>query len=95
MFDKIKLKYQDLLVVSQASPEWLGRQRFDIYLPEINVAIEYNGIQHYKSVGLFGGDEGLLQTQLRDIEKERSVRRTFVNYWRFKRDIILIRFLVG
>ena len=72
LFDKIKLRYKGLLVVPQASPEWLGRQRFDIYLPEINAAIEYNGIQHYKSVGLFGGDEGLIQTQLRDIEKRKK-----------------------
>lgn len=72
LFDKIKLRFKGLLVVPQASPEWLGRQRFDIYLPEINAAIEYNGIQHYKSVGLFGGDEGLIQTQLRDIEKRKK-----------------------
>jgi len=69
LYDKIKLKFSNLTVISQASPHWLGRQRFDIYLPEINLAIEYNGVQHYKAVDLFGGEQGLIQTQQRDFEK--------------------------
>ena len=74
LFDKIKLKYKKLLVVSQGAPMWLGRQRFDIYMPEINAAIEYNGVQHYEAVGLFGGYEGLKRTQLRDEEKRRKCK---------------------
>lgn len=72
LYDRIKLRFQKLTIVSQASPEWLGRQRFDIYIPEINAAIEYNGLQHYKAVGLFGGHEGLKQTQARDEEKRKK-----------------------
>ena len=53
-------------VVHQASPEWLGRQRFDIFIPELKLAIEYQGQQHYKPISLFGGEEGFLQTQKRD-----------------------------
>lgn len=75
LFDKIKLNYKNLLIVSQASPEWLGRQRFDIYIPEINVAIEYNGVQHYQAVGLFGGEEGLKQTKLRDEQKRKKCKQ--------------------
>lgn len=74
LFDKIKLNYKKLVIVSQASPEWLGRQRFDIFIPELNVAIEYNGLQHYEAVGLFGGEEGLRQTQFRDEEKRRKCK---------------------
>ena len=32
---------------------------FDFYLPELNVAIEYQGIQHYKPVEKFGGEKQL------------------------------------
>ena len=32
---------------------------FDFYLPEKNIAIEYQGIQHYKPVKAFGGEEQL------------------------------------
>jgi hypothetical protein len=41
-------------VVSQGSPEWLRPQRFDIYFPDLNIAIEYQGEQHFTPVD-FGG----------------------------------------
>ena len=43
---------------------------FDFYVPKHNLLIEYNGIQHYEPVEVFGGDEGLLGTQKRDKIKE-------------------------
>ncbi len=52
-------------------PAWLGRQRFDIYLPSRNIAIEYNGPQHYEPLELFGGAKGLMKTQRRDKLKRR------------------------
>ena len=33
-----------------------GKAYIDFYLPEYNIAIEYNGIQHYKPIYHFGGD---------------------------------------
>lgn len=32
--------------------------QFDFYLPEYNICIEYDGIQHFKKIERFGGDEG-------------------------------------
>lgn len=44
---------------------------FDFYLPEFNICIEFNGKQHYESIGWFGGEEALKNTILRDnIKKE-------------------------
>lgn len=31
-------------VESNVSPEWLGKQELDIYMPEYNIAIEYDGV---------------------------------------------------
>lgn len=31
--------------------------RFDFYLPDYNICIEFNGIQHYKEIKYFGGKE--------------------------------------
>ena len=39
----------------------------DFYLPKYNTVIEYNGQQHYKEMGYFGGKEKLEQTQDRDL----------------------------
>ena len=40
--------------------------RFDFFLPEYNTLIEYQGEQHYRSVPLFGGDEGYKRRQEND-----------------------------
>ena len=53
---------------------WLkfNRKMFlDFYLPEYKVAIECHGLQHFKSIDLFGGDEFFKLTQERDKEKKR------------------------
>jgi len=39
---------------------------YDFYLPKFNVIIEYNGMQHYKSIGFFGGQKGFEYLQSRD-----------------------------
>lgn len=62
-------------IISQYAPKWLKGQRFDIFIEELNVAIEYNGIQHFKSIDFFGGDEGLAKTQFLDNQKrEKSLK---------------------
>ena len=33
---------------------------FDFYLPDYNLCIEYDGKQHYKPIGYFGGEEGFV-----------------------------------
>ena len=43
---------------------------FDIYLPKYNVAIEYDGEQHFYPCDLFGGDIGFARTKERDRIKD-------------------------
>ena len=45
---------------------------FDFYLPKQNIIIEYQGIQHYKPVKEFGGDEAYKNQIIRD-----SIKRNF------------------
>lgn len=69
LFNYINLLFPQFTVQREATPSWLNRQRFDVYVPELNLAIEYQGKQHYMAVELFGGEEGLQKTKLRDKEK--------------------------
>ena len=39
---------------------------YDFYLPEHNILIEYDGIQHFEPIKYFGGEEALISAQLRD-----------------------------
>lgn len=44
--------------------------KFDFYLPKHNICIEYDGVQHFKSIDFFGGYERLKYTQLCDSIKD-------------------------
>ena len=61
-------------IAYQYSPQWLGRQRFDVYIKSLNIAVEYNGKQHYEPVDFFGGIEGFNNTIRRDQEKRRKCK---------------------
>lgn len=74
LLKSISEHYPHYQIISQYSPSWLKPQRFDIYIAEKNIAIEYNGIQHYEKVEYFGGELGLLNTQKRDTEKRKKCK---------------------
>ncbi len=50
--------------------------RYDFYLPEYNIYIEYHGSQHYIPAGYFGGKEDLNKTQRRDKAKIELIKRS-------------------
>jgi len=55
LFREVKRTFgESFKVISQGSPAWLTPQRFDIYFPDLNIAIEYQGEQHFRPVD-FGG----------------------------------------
>ena len=46
-----------------------SKLKCDFFLPFLNTVIEYNGLQHYEPISVFGGVEGLKETQKRDLLK--------------------------
>ena len=50
LYYKVKEAIPDSEVLLHASPDWLGRQHLDIFIPSLKVAIEYQGAQHEKPV---------------------------------------------
>ena len=46
--------------------DWLGKQSLDFYLPDYNIGIECQGLQHFEPVERFGGDNTFKQTLKRD-----------------------------
>jgi len=59
-------------VIQHGSPIWLGRQHLDIYFPELNIGLEYQGAQHYVAIDFFGGEEALEKTKERDKIKKQK-----------------------
>lgn len=71
LYYSIKLAFNNTEVKQHYSPKWLGRQHLDIYIPEFNIGIEYQGVQHYRPVDFFGGVEAFEKGQERDLRKKK------------------------
>ena len=57
--------------VYQYRPNWLNKQSIDIYIPSLLIGIEYQGVQHYKPIEHFGGEEHFQQQQENDRKKKQ------------------------
>jgi len=67
----------------------LPRKRFDFYIKELNLCIEYDGEFHYKEYNKFGSKPTLLKSQERDKLKNQYCKDNDINllripYWDFK-----------
>jgi hypothetical protein len=85
MYQAIKQLFPSDLVLREASPPWLGRQRLDVFLPQRNLALEYQGEQHYQAVSVFGGADALARTIERDALKKRLCEENSV-------ELVYVRF---
>ena len=61
---------------------------FDFYIPSLNIAIEYDGKQHYEIVEHFGGLNNFISTKVRDTIKtiyckENNIKLIRIAYWDF------------
>ena len=56
--------------------------RFDFYLPNYNLCIEYDGIQHFKPVDIFGGEEGFKVQLIKDKIKDDYCKNNNINILR-------------
>lgn len=73
-------------IIREASPTWLGKQRLDVYLPDLGIAIEYQGQQHSEAIDFFGGNDALNRAQERDARKlklcnDNGVNMVYVHYY--------------
>lgn len=56
--------------IYQYRSDWLHMQSIDIYIPSIFIGIEYQGVQHYKPIEHFGGEEHFRHQQDNDRKKK-------------------------
>jgi very-short-patch-repair endonuclease len=78
-------------VLREASPQWLGRMRLDIYLPELRLAVEHHGEQHYRPLAVFGGEEAHTRVVERDALKRRLCAENGVEVVDFRFDSALTK----
>lgn len=71
LFNLIKNTFVNCIVLHHGRPKWLEKQHLDVYLPEHNIAIEYQGKQHFQAVEFFGGKDAFAKNKMRDIKKRK------------------------
>jgi very-short-patch-repair endonuclease len=64
--------------------KYVNKLSFDFYLPEQNVCIEFDGIQHFKPVKQFGGEEEFNDIKERDKCKNEWCKNNNVKLIRIK-----------
>lgn len=87
LFKMIIKEYPD--AIYQYRAEWLGQQSLDVYIPSLNIGIEYQGEQHYRAIDFLGGEEALRNRQLLD-ERKRELcanNNTGLIEWRYDEPI--------
>ena len=89
VLNALKEKYS--IVTYQYRPQWLHNktspQSLDMFLPEYNIGVEYQGRQHFSPNAKFGGEEQFFMVQERDKRKyqkclENGVKVFYVSFER-------------
>lgn len=70
--------FEDYKCERHCRPNFLEGLEIDIYVPELKLGFEYNGIQHYKPVEHWGGEESLKKQQERDKRKQQLCNKNDV-----------------
>lgn len=71
LYYQLKSHFNNHLLLQHQKPKWLGRQHFDIYFPYLNIAVEYQGKQHYEPIDFFGGINSFEKNLERDKRKRQ------------------------
>ena len=67
---------------------------FDFYLPDYNILIEYDGIQHFEPVDQFGGEEAFKNLKIRDKIKDEYCYEKNIRILRIPYNICDIDYLI-
>lgn len=89
LYEKLKESFPNeeiLFEVGRNIIPWIGLQRFDIYFPKYNIAVEYNGEQHYIEIDHFGGQLGLSKTIERDELKRQKCKENNCSLFEIRYD---------
>ena len=73
-------------VLQHARPTWLEPQHLDVYVPEVGIAVEYMGQQHFDPLDFFGGEPAFKLVIERDRKKAELCREYGIELIRVRFD---------
>lgn len=69
LFNTVRALLAGYEVIHNGSPEWLKPQHFDVWVPGLSLALEYQGGQHFEAIEFFGGPEAFEKRKALDRRK--------------------------
>lgn len=79
LLNTIESLFPDYTIKYHYRAQWLENLELDIFIEELNIGIEYQGIQHYEPIEHWGGKTGLKHRQFNDSRKKRLCEKYGVN----------------
>lgn len=79
LYNIIKGLYPKHKIIRHYRPTWLEGLELDIFIPELKLAFEYQGIQHFEPVEHWGGNAQLKKQQKNDAKKLSICNKLNVN----------------
>lgn len=78
------LRFHNINFISQYTDTFLktstnGKQSIDFYLPDYNIGIEYQGVQHFMDIKYYGGEEAFQIRKTRDIIKYNKCKKEHID----------------
>lgn len=90
VFELTKKAFPKYTVIYQHRPYFLktnnGQMSYDVFISKLNIAIEYQGKQHFEPVEIFGGEENY-QDQIkrdrlkRELSIQNGIKLVYICYW--------------
>lgn len=74
----VRRLFPEETVLRRERPDWLAGLELDIYLPNLQLAFEYQGQQHFHAIKAWGGKAALRVLQAHDAKKARICRERCV-----------------
>lgn len=91
VYNVTKKLFSNYKVIYQYRPFFLkskkgGQLSYDVFISGLNIAIEYQGKQHFEPIEFFGGKEAYEKNIERDKEKydlsiQHGIKLIYLNYW--------------
>jgi hypothetical protein len=67
LLEYLRLFFNNTKILIDYRPDWLFGMELDFFIPEYNIAFEFQGLQHYEPIY---GSDSLVNQQARDISKK-------------------------
>jgi len=81
--------FPNTTILRHYRPAFLQGLELGLFIKELNIGIEYQGIQHFKPVAHWGGERAFRQLKARDKRKQELCKRVGIDivYFTYKDDL--------